>query len=105
VKGDAAKEIVSVKWMSSDFTEEIKTARPDIDVGLLVRTRNYEVGETITVVVGMEDDVEGLSDHAFVGTVESDGYARLRMNTGREFGLGLHHARHRHAGANFLRGP
>lgn len=82
VKDGTAKEIVSVQWMSSDFTEEVKVVGTNADVGILVGTRNYEAGETVTAVIARQFDGQDSQDLVVVGTVDPDGYARLRMNVG-----------------------
>lgn len=75
------KEIVSVQWMNRDFTQKIDTVPSGSDVGLWVQTRNYPVGEVISVVVG--EEVEGLSvgDRRFSGVVDAEGNVRMLVDT------------------------
>lgn len=75
------KEIVSVQWMNRDFTRKIDAVPAGSDAGLWVQTRNYPVGEVISVVVG--EEIEGLSvgDRRFSGVVDSEGNVRMLVDT------------------------
>lgn len=67
--------------MTRDFTEKIDTVPSGSDVGLWVKTRNYQVGETVTVVVGEEVDGLNVGERRFSGVVDSEGNVRMRVDT------------------------
>lgn len=78
---DKEPQIVSITWMNEDMTEEISDFSKDDILSLLVYTRNYEKGESISITVKKEDDTninENEKELVFTGIVDKDGYARLK---------------------------
>lgn len=47
---NARKKIISIQWMSSDFSTESKSASPGDSVGLLIKTSGYIPNEKITTL-------------------------------------------------------
>jgi len=78
---DKDPQIVNITWMNEDMTEEVSEFSKGDILSLLVYTRNYEVGESISITVKKEDDTdinEGMKELTFNGVVDKDGYARLK---------------------------
>lgn len=80
-KGLKKKKILNVSWMCAKMEENITGARVKQEVNLLVKTRNFEEGEVITIKVkeatGREIS-EGLKEVKLSGNVQADGYAELK---------------------------
>lgn len=80
-KGLKKKKILNVKWMCAEMEEDIQKTHVGQNVSLLVKTRNYEVGETISIKIkegtGREIN-EGLKEMTLSGNVKADGYAELK---------------------------
>uniref|UniRef100_UPI0039A5E575 type VI secretion system Vgr family protein n=2 Tax=Weeksellaceae TaxID=2762318 RepID=UPI0039A5E575 len=80
-KYDKEKKIINAQWMCSEFKTPVKTAQYNEKLSLLVQTRNYEEGETITIVVGELNDKdinEQGKEITLSGTVDNRGFAELR---------------------------
>ncbi|HEX8575072.1 MAG TPA: Rhs element Vgr protein, partial [Flavobacterium sp.] len=80
-KYDKEKQIISVKWMDNEMKERIESACFGDKVSLLVKTRNYEEGETITIKIKEKDggDVkEGEKELTLTGKVNAEGFAELK---------------------------
>lgn len=78
---DNAPQIVDVKWMNEDMTEEITQYEDGDIISLLVYTRNYEKEKPISITVKSKsyvDTDEDSKELVFTGTVDNDGYARLK---------------------------
>ncbi len=67
--------------MTRDFTQQIDAASSGGDVGLLVTTRNYRVGEIVTVVVGEEREGLSAGERSFSGAVDAAGKVRMLVDT------------------------
>lgn len=77
------KQIVSAQWMDADMNKEITMASYDEEISLLVYTRNYEEGESITLTVYEVDDKDinnGEKEITLTGNVKKDGFAELRRS-------------------------
>lgn len=48
---DSDKEIVSVRWMKSDFSVEIKSLSAGDAAGLIIKTKGYAPGEKVTITI------------------------------------------------------
>ncbi len=80
-KHDKEKQIINAVWMNDKMDEKIKSAAVGDKVSLLVQTRNFEEGETITIVVDEIDgkDVKnGEKEITLTGTVNAQGLAELK---------------------------
>ncbi|NRS90771.1 ribosomal protein L12E/L44/L45/RPP1/RPP2 [Flavobacterium sp. 7E] len=75
------KKILNATWMCAAMEEEIKEATIGDKVTLLVKTRNYKEGETLSIII---DDIngydvkEGEREMTLTGTVGADGSAELK---------------------------
>ena len=80
-KYDKEKQIIDVKWKCENVEQDLRKASEGDKVSLWVQTRNYEEGETISILV---DDLNGedLKDETkeltFTGTVNKEGFAELK---------------------------
>lgn len=77
------KQIVSAQWMDAEMNKEITMASYDEEISLLVYTRNYEEGESITVTVYEVDDKDinnGEKEITLTGNVKKDGFAELKRS-------------------------
>lgn len=77
------KQIVSAQWMDADMNKEIAMASYDEEISLLVYTRNYEEGESITLTVYEVDDKDinnGEKEITLTGNVKKDGFAELKRS-------------------------
>lgn len=77
------KQIVSAQWMDADMNKEITMASYDEEISLLVYTRNYEEGESITLTVYEVDDKDinnGEKEITLTGNVKKDGFAELKRS-------------------------
>ncbi|MFC3754490.1 type VI secretion system Vgr family protein [Chryseobacterium tructae] len=77
------KQIVSAQWMDADMNKEIAIASYDEEISLLVYTRNYEEGESITLTVYEVDDKDinnGEKEITLTGNVKKDGFAELKRS-------------------------
>jgi phage-related baseplate assembly protein len=78
---DKEKHILSAEWINNDIEQIIDTAYIGEKVSLLVKTRNYEEGETISITIKEKDgkDVaDGNKELVLTGTVDKEGYAVLK---------------------------
>jgi hypothetical protein len=75
------KQILSAKWMCEEMEEEITGAYERKKVSLLVKTKNYEEGETISLKIkestGREIK-EGIKEMILSGSIKADNTAELR---------------------------
>ena len=80
-KYDKEKQIISAVWMNDKMTERTDLISYEEKASLLVQTRNYEEGETITIVID-EIDENDINDDGkeitLTGTVNKDGFAELK---------------------------
>lgn len=77
------KQIVSAQWMDADMNKEITMASFDEEISLLVYTRNYEEGESITLTIYEVDDKDinnGEKEITLTGNVKKDGFAELKRS-------------------------
>ena len=80
-KYDKEKQIIDIKWKCENVEQDLRKASEGDKVSLWVQTRNYEEGETISILV---DDLNGedLKDETkeltFTGTVNKEGFAELK---------------------------
>lgn len=75
------KQIVNIKWMDAEMTEDIDNTYFGSKVSLLVQTRNYEEGENISLKVIDKDGQEikdGQKELVLSGTVNKEGFAALK---------------------------
>ncbi|WPO92814.1 type VI secretion system Vgr family protein [Chryseobacterium sp. HR92] len=75
------KQIVNIKWMDAEMTEDIDNTYFGSKVSLLVQTRNYEEGENISLKVVDKDGQEikdGQKELVLSGTVNKEGFAALK---------------------------
>jgi hypothetical protein len=80
-KGLKKKKILNAKWMCAEMEENIGSAGDEEKVSLLVKTRNYIEGETITLIIDDEngyDVKKGKKEITLTGTVAADGSAELK---------------------------
>lgn len=86
-KGLKKKKILSAAWMCAEMEEEIKISNVDDKASLLVKTKNYKEGETITLKIkegtGREIN-EGIKEMILSGNVKADGYAELKAKVAFE---------------------
>lgn len=78
---DTEPEIISLKWMNEDMTEEISEYSKGDVLSLLAYTRNYEEGDTLSITVKKEDNTdikEGVREFVFKGIVDREGYVKIR---------------------------
>ncbi|UTN03466.1 DUF4280 domain-containing protein [Flavobacterium bizetiae] len=81
------KQILSTTWMCEEMEEEIRTVNVGKKVSLLVKTRNYQEGDTISVKIkGVKEQEinEGINEIVLTGTVNAKGFAELKEEI--EFG-------------------
>ncbi|TDX11202.1 DUF4280 domain-containing protein [Flavobacterium sp. S87F.05.LMB.W.Kidney.N] len=75
------KEIVSVNWKNNDLENEINSTNIGDKVSLVVKTKNYNEGETVVIVI---DEANGKNIKSntklvkFSGEVNVDGFAVLK---------------------------
>ncbi len=87
-KYDKEKRIISAEWMNNDIEQNIDTAYIGEKVSLLVRTRNYEEGEAINIIIKEKDrkDVaNGKQEVILTGIVNNEGYAILKESMNIEY--------------------
>ena len=87
-KYDKEKRIISAEWMNNDIEQNIDTAYIGEKVSLLVRTRNYEEGEAINIIIKEKDrkDVaNGKQEVILTGIVDNEGYAILKESMNIEY--------------------
>jgi hypothetical protein len=75
------KKIFDIKWMCAEMKDQIRSANIGSKVSLLVRTRHYEKGETVSLKIREIDDKEikgGVKELIFTGIVNEDGFAELK---------------------------
>lgn len=76
-------QIVDAKWVSAeDFETKIKYFKNNQEVGILVHTRNYNPGEKIEINAFSENGEiikDGAANIKLNGTVDEDGFARIRF--------------------------
>jgi len=80
-KYDKEKQIISAVCMDDKMEKVIKKTLAGRKISLLVQTRNYEEGETVTVKVKEkegQDIQEGIKELTLTGTVNKDGFAELK---------------------------
>jgi hypothetical protein len=80
-KGLKKKKILNATWMCAEMEENIDSAGDDEKVSLLVKTRNYNEGESISLTIDDEngyDVKKGKKEVTLTGTVGTDGYAELK---------------------------
>lgn len=80
-KGLKKKKILNAKWMCAEMEEDVQKTHVGKKVSLLVKTRNYAEGETITIIIDDKngyDAKEGEKELTFTGTVAADGSAELK---------------------------
>ncbi len=80
-------KIVSVKWMTADYSHEIKNSLPCEPVGILIQTQGKKAGDPIHIVIGElqadDDDPEAVittkNDRKYEvsGVVDADGFVRI----------------------------
>ena len=74
-------KIMNIKWMNTDMKKTIFNAGFGEKISLLVQTRNYEKGDSISVKVyrkSGEEISDGVKELTLTGTVDEDGFARLK---------------------------
>lgn len=80
-KGLKKKKILSAAWMCAETEENITNLYERQTAGLLVKTRNYKEGETISIKIkeatGREVN-EGLKEMILSGSVKADNTAELK---------------------------
>lgn len=75
------KKILNAAWMCTAMEEEIKEGTVGDKISILVKTRNYKEGESITVVIDDKngyDVKEGEKEITYTGKVGADGCAELK---------------------------
>lgn len=75
------KKILNATWMCAEMEEGIKTATVGDAVSLLVKTRNYKEGESVTLIIDDKnghDVKEKQKEVTNTGTVDADGRAELK---------------------------
>ena len=85
---DKEKHILSAEWINNDIEQIIDTAYVGEKVSLLVRTRNYEEGEAINIIIKEKDrkDVaNGKQEVILTGIVNNEGYAILKESMNIEY--------------------
>ena len=85
---DKEKHILSAEWINNDIEQIIDTAYVGEKVSLLVRTRNYEEGEAINIIIKEKDrkDVaNGKQEVILTGIVDNEGYAILKESMNIEY--------------------
>jgi hypothetical protein len=79
------KEIISVQWVNSDFSKNIKGATAGESVGLLIKTKGYAQGEQVTVVFDdkntNDDGGSSTVERKIVGRVNEHGEVRVLFKT------------------------
>jgi hypothetical protein len=76
-KYDKEKQIISAKWKCENVDKTIREASAGDKVSLLVRTRNYEEGETISIDI-FKNEYEEKKKITYTGTVNKEGFAELK---------------------------
>ena len=82
------KRIISAEWMNNDIEQNIDTAYIGEKVSLLVRTRNYEEGEAINIIIKERDGKDvtnGKQEVILTGIVDNEGYAILKESMNIEY--------------------
>ena len=80
-KYDKEKQIINAQWIEPDNNTAIHSIGYEEKISLLVQTRNYKKGETISVVV---DEVQGgdindgVKEITLIGEVDEAGFALLK---------------------------
>jgi hypothetical protein len=75
------KKILSAVWMCAEMKQEIEKASVGEKVSILVKTKNYDVGEEISLEISEIDDkdlTKGVKKIKVTGKVKADGTAELR---------------------------
>lgn len=75
------KQILSATWMCAEMKEEIETASVGNKVSILVKTKNYEEGEEVSLEINEIEDKElkkGVKKIVVTGKVKADGSAELK---------------------------
>lgn len=75
------KKILNAKWMCGEMENDISNAFVGDKVSLLVQTRNYEEGESITLKVKEKNDgdvKDGEKEITLTGKVNAEGFAELK---------------------------
>ena len=78
---DKEKRIISAEWMNSTMDQNVNTAYMGDTLSLLLRTRNYNEGETISVTIKERDgkDVaDGNKELVLTGIVDKEGVVLLK---------------------------
>ena len=78
-QADLGDRIISVQWMTVDFSEEIQSAYPCQAVGLLIQTQHIPIGEEVDAVVQRKDDDDKSQsgEYTVYGKVEPDHRVRI----------------------------
>jgi type VI secretion system secreted protein VgrG len=80
-KYDKEKRIIDVKWKCGNVNQTIKKASIGDKASLLVQTRNYEEGDTVSIIVDEVDGndlKDGVKEVTYTGTVNKEGFAILK---------------------------
>jgi len=80
-KGLKKKKILNATWMCAEMEENITSAYVKQQVSLLVKTRNYDEGELITLIIDDKNGFDVKKDDkeiTITGIVNADGYAELK---------------------------
>ena len=80
-KYNKEKQIVNVQWMDAEMKEDLSNANIGEKVSILVQTRNYEEGETISIEIDEingEDVKDGEKEITLTGVVDKQGFAVLK---------------------------
>lgn len=74
------KKIISAVWMNADLKDNIQNASYNEKVSLLIKTINYEIGDTITVIIDEKEgnDLNNTKEILLKGTVNENGFAELK---------------------------
>jgi hypothetical protein len=75
------KQIISAKWMCAELKKNIANIANLEKASILIRTKNYDEGDTITVTIDEingENLKEGIKELTFTSTVNKDGFAELK---------------------------
>ena len=80
-KYDKEKRIIRLEWQNAQMTSTIDRAFLGDNVSILVQTRNYEVGEIVSLKIKEKDNKEvktGTTEITLSGTVDENGFAILK---------------------------
>ena len=80
-KYDKEKQILRVKWMDAKMEGNITNACIGEQVSIIVQTRNYEIGEVVSLKVKEKSKKEvrnGSTEIILSGTVDENGFAILK---------------------------